>query len=576
MTLAPEAGSAQLTRDTPKIETPKIEAPVIADGVELIGDYEGSGFKEPPSLVRRGDGQVIQLATLLYEVASRCDGVRSCDEIAREVSQEIRRQLDADQVRFLVEEKLRPLGILAAEDGSSPSTKKADPFLALNFRAALISERVSGALGRMFQPLFLPIVVLAVLAAFVAADVWLFFGHGVAQALRQSIYHPGLFLPLFLGVVLSAAFHEIGHAAACRYGGGRPGKMGCGLYLAWPAFYTDVTDAYRLGRRARLRTDLGGVYFNVVVVLAIVGAYFLTGFEPLLLLVVIQHLEIVHQLLPVVRLDGYYIVADLTGVPDLFARIGPILRSMVPWRASDEKVTVLKPWVRAAVTAWVMIVVPLLIFELFVVLMHLPRILGTAWDSAGDQRRAMQAAFDGGQILSGVTSALELIVLLIPVAGIVLMLVKVARQAAVSMWARTEDRPVRRAAAVATASVGVVLLLFAWVPLDNYRPIQPNEKGTLTEGARAVRYLPRGNAPLYSERQAQPQAPAADASGSVVVPADAPVTSLPSAAPSTTLGPDVTTTTVPASTSTSTSSTTSTTSSTTTTAAPTSPSTTVP
>ena len=63
------------------------------------------------------------------------------------------------------------------------------------------------------------------------------------QSLRQAIYHPGLFLPLFGAIVLSAAFHEIGHAAACRYGGGMPGKMGCGLYLAWPAFYTDVTDA---------------------------------------------------------------------------------------------------------------------------------------------------------------------------------------------------------------------------------------------------------------------------------------------------------------------------------------------
>ena len=38
--------------------------------------------------------------------------------------------------------------------------------------------------------------------------------------------------------------------------------MGTGLYLVWPAFYTDVTDSYRLGRAGRLRTDLGGLYFN--------------------------------------------------------------------------------------------------------------------------------------------------------------------------------------------------------------------------------------------------------------------------------------------------------------------------
>ena len=45
----------------------------------------------------------------------------------------------------------------------------------------------------------------------------------------------------------------------------RPGVMGAGLYLVWPAFYTDVTDSYRLGRGGRLRTDLGGLYFNAIV-----------------------------------------------------------------------------------------------------------------------------------------------------------------------------------------------------------------------------------------------------------------------------------------------------------------------
>ena len=192
-----------------------------------------------------------------------------------------------------------------------------------------MSERVSGALGATFKPLFLAPVVLVVLAGLVAADWWIFFHVGVAQALRQVIYHPGLFLPLLAAVILSAAFHEIGHASACRYGGARPGRMGCGLYLAWPAFYTDVSDAYRLGRRGRLRTDLGGVYFNVVIILICTAVYLANGnLEALLLLVVIEHMEIAHQLLPVIRLDGYYIVADLTGVPDLFARIGPIVRGL--------------------------------------------------------------------------------------------------------------------------------------------------------------------------------------------------------------------------------------------------------
>ena len=94
--------------------------------------------------------------------------------------------------------------------------------------------------------------------------------------------------------------------------------MGVGIYIVWPAFYTDVTDAYRLGRGGRLRADLGGVYFNCVFVLVIAAAYAVTGFEPLLVLVIVQHMQILQQFLPFLRLDGYYILSDLTGVPDMF------------------------------------------------------------------------------------------------------------------------------------------------------------------------------------------------------------------------------------------------------------------
>jgi putative peptide zinc metalloprotease protein len=53
--------------------------------------------------------------------------------------------------------------------------------------------------------------------------------------------------------------------------------MGAGIYLAFPAFYTDVTDAYRLSKGGRLRTDLGGVYFNALFMLATAPAFFATA-----------------------------------------------------------------------------------------------------------------------------------------------------------------------------------------------------------------------------------------------------------------------------------------------------------
>ena len=44
------------------------EVPQRADDVVLIGEMAGSGYREPPSLARRGDGQVVQLTRLLHQV----------------------------------------------------------------------------------------------------------------------------------------------------------------------------------------------------------------------------------------------------------------------------------------------------------------------------------------------------------------------------------------------------------------------------------------------------------------------------------------------------------------------------
>jgi putative peptide zinc metalloprotease protein len=222
-----------------------------------------------------------------------------------------------------------------------------------------------------------------------------------------------------------------------------------------------------------------------------------------LLLVVIQHFEIVHQLLPVVRLDGYYIVADLTGVPDLFARIKPILASLIPGRAADDRVTVLKRWVRVAVTAWVLIVVPLLVLQLFMVLIHLPRIIGTAVDSGGKQLTAISHAFGDGNALGALSGVVQLIALAIPILGILLMLFNLGRGIATSAWQRTDGRPIARAAVVAVGAAAVALLLLAWLPKGNYEPIRRGEKGTLAEGATALSNLPKGDAPLESRRQAE-------------------------------------------------------------------------
>jgi putative peptide zinc metalloprotease protein len=468
--------------------------------VELIGKYEGSGYKEAPYIIRRADGQVVQLAPLLYVIAELADGQRTNEEIAAAVSEAIKRGVSADNVRQLVDKRLRQLGVIASADGSEPELQKADPMLALKLKAALVPEGVVNALTKVFKPLYFPPVIVAVLAGLVALDVWLFAYHGVAESMRQVMYSPALLLLMLGLVILSAAFHECGHATACAYGGARPGVMGAGLYIVWPAFYTDVTDAYRLGKAGRLRTDLGGIYFNVIFILATGAAYALTGYEPLLLIIPFQHLEILHQLLPFIRLDGYYIVSDLTGVPDMFSRIKPTLASLLPGRKTSERVTELKPWVRVAVTAYVFTVVPLLLFLVGLMVINAPRIFSTAYDSLVVQYHKVEHAFDGGSAWVGAFGLVQILILLLPALGIVATFWLAFRRSAGAVWARTEEQPAGRVAYVLAASAVAALLAYIWWPNGEYRPIQPGEKGTIQGAIQQLGKVSSGRPGLPEER----------------------------------------------------------------------------
>jgi putative peptide zinc metalloprotease protein len=233
--------------------------PARADGLQLLGEMEASGFREAPCLARRADGQTIQLTELLYRVLEAVDGRRDLEAIAAAVSERTGRDASADDVRFLVEEKLRPLGVLKRPDGSEPDVRKANPLLALRLRYVLSDERTTRRITAPFARLFFPPLVVAVVAGFLVMVGWLLFAEGIGAGTRQALYQPGLLVLVFGLTAASAGFHEFGHAAALRYGGGTPGVMGAGLYLVWPAFYTDVTDSYRLPRRARLRKELGGI-----------------------------------------------------------------------------------------------------------------------------------------------------------------------------------------------------------------------------------------------------------------------------------------------------------------------------
>lgn len=408
----------------------------LIDGLELLGKTKDSGYKNAVYLLRTPNNQYIEVTELLYQTIEALQTASSEHDVATNISKQQQKEVDVQAVRFLIEKRIAPLGILKESNTifQSPKLQKPaqfvtprDRLLSLRYRMTLLPQRMVQKITPFFHPFFAPIIVVAVLFDFLLLNIWLFGFHGVHGALQLTLYQPFLFVLLFSLILLGMLFHEIGHATATSYGGAKPGRIGAGMYLVWPAFFTDITDVYRFGRKEKLRSDVGGIYFNCVFALLIAGVYFVTGFEPLLLLIALQNLTMIHQLLPFVRMDGYFIISDLVGLPDLFMRMGPIVKGVFT-RQKNAATKDLKRWVKWTVTAWVTLTIPVLLLLLIALMASAPFIITTALQSAQIHSQIIMDSITQGNYFVATIRLLQLALLLLPALGIIVVLSLLGKQ----------------------------------------------------------------------------------------------------------------------------------------------------
>ena len=96
----------------------------------------------------------MQLTPLLYGLLEAIDGERGYEELAATLGDRIERHVTADDVRFLTDAKLRPLGLLRRADGTAPLLAKPNPLLALRPKLVVSNPAATRRLTAPFVPLF--------------------------------------------------------------------------------------------------------------------------------------------------------------------------------------------------------------------------------------------------------------------------------------------------------------------------------------------------------------------------------------------------------------------------------------
>ncbi len=133
-------------------------------------------------------------------------------------------------------------------------------------------------------------------------------------------------------VVLIATFalvkvlHELGHAYCCKAMGGECHQIGVLLMVFTPAMYCDVSDAWLFPKRwQRVFVSAAGMYVEVILATIAFVLWFFS--EPgavsdwLLNVVFVCGVStVLVNANPLLRYDGYYILADLLHLPNLSSR----------------------------------------------------------------------------------------------------------------------------------------------------------------------------------------------------------------------------------------------------------------
>ena len=265
-------------------------------------------------VVRTPAGRHLLLNRESHDLLQLLGGASDWGEAALRFNATYGEDLGEPEFRMLVAENFAGYRILAGEreEEEIPPRKSY-----LTARFPVVPPALAGRLAQVFVPLFAPRTFWWVFpAAFVIGAILLSLQYSQffwQAPIRGAWATAGL-------IALGYLMHELGHIAGCRAAGSAHGAIGIGLYFFMPVCYADVSGIWTANRRQRAIANLGGIYLESLYCIVLIALHVVTGGYYFLGGATVLAVNLLFELNPFFRNDGYWILSDLTNTPNLVER----------------------------------------------------------------------------------------------------------------------------------------------------------------------------------------------------------------------------------------------------------------
>lgn len=276
-----------------------------------------------------------------YQLLELANGERSLSEISKECKQRFAPKHFSSEslARFYSDAQQKGLlGIHGARSKMPASKREAKT------KWNLLAIRLPGfnpdRLLERFVPLVRPLMsppaliasaILMMAAAFVVVVRFDSFVGDVRTATANLQLGFGLIL-LLLVISITKIIHELSHAFVCRVFGGECRELGVMLLVGVPCLYCDVSDAWLMeGRWKRVFVSAAGMLaeLTLAALATFVWLFANDGIVQdlcVMIMVVCSATTVLFNGNPLLRYDGYYMLSDLTGTPNLAMESSSLIR----------------------------------------------------------------------------------------------------------------------------------------------------------------------------------------------------------------------------------------------------------